>query len=320
MGSKLCNILVRFYLSRPDPVVPGAGPHRTPEIAFQIMSQASDAIVYFNGRYIPKRDVRISPDDRGFLFADGIYEVIRAYDGRLFETDAHLRRLENSLRALRIQGVDPAIFPDVATRLLEANDLSDAALYIQVTRGEAPRKHAFPEPDVPATVYATVYTPKIDPRKWDEGVRVILVPDVRWARCDIKTIALPPNVLASQRAKEADVEEAVFVRDGVLTEGSHTNVCAILDGTLVTYPLSNYILPGVTRAVVLDLCRRLGVPYREAPIYESDLDAIDELMILGTTTEVMPVVQVDHRTIADGRPGPVTLQLQQAFRRRAKGE
>jgi D-alanine transaminase len=295
-----------------------AAPARTPaspapESHPSPMQNNDETIVYFNGQFLRKKDVRISPDDRGFLFGDGVYEVVRVYDGRLFEAEAHWKRLARSLRALRIDGPDPAAFADVARQLLADNDLQDAALYIQITRGAAPRKHYFPDPAIAPTVYASVFQPQLSRAKWSEGVKVILVPDMRWARCDIKTVALPPNVLASQRAREADVEEAVFVRDGALTEGSHTNVCAVFGGELVTYPKTPYILPGVTRDVVLDLCRQLGIPYREEAIFEHELGEADELMILGTTTEVMPVVQADHRTIGDGRPGPVTLRLQRAF-------
>ena len=281
------------------------------------MRNPDETIVYFNGQFLPKKDVHISPDDRGFLFGDGVYEVVRAYDGRLFEAEAHFERLARSLKALRFPGPDVSVFGDVAQRLMRDNDLRDAALYIQITRGAAPRRHAFPGPDTPPTVYATVYAPQTSRQKWDEGVRAILVPDMRWARCDIKTIALPPNVLASQRAAEAGVEEALLVRDGVLIEGSHTNVCAVIEGTLYTYPKTPQILPGITRQVVLELCGQLGIPYREEAVFEDQLDRVEELMILGTTTEVMPVVEVDQRRIGDGRPGPVTRRLQQAYRQRA---
>lgn len=282
------------------------------------MSTSDEAIVYFNGQFLPKKDVRISPDDRGFLFGDGVYEVIRIYDGRLFEGPAHFARLARSLRALRIDGPDLGGFDAIAQRLLAENDLRDAALYIQVTRGVAPRKHAFPPPGTAPTVYATAYMPKLDPAKWENGVRVILVPEVRWSRCDIKTVALPPNVLANQRAMEAEVEEALFVRDGVVTEGSHTNVAAVFNGTLVTFPKTPYILPGITRDVVLALCAELGIPFREDAIFEHELDQAEELMILGTTTEVMPVIAVDGRPVGDGRPGPVARRLQQALQDRIR--
>ncbi len=283
-------------------------------------------IVYFNGRFMPKEEVKVSPDDRGFIFADGAYEVIRSYAGRLFKVEAHLKRLERSLRELQISGPDMADVRDAAERLIGENNLAegDATIYVQVTRGVAARRHAFPDEETSPTVYVTASAFKPSQKKWEEGVGVILVPDIRWARCDIKSLALLPNVLASQQAKESGAEEAVFVRDGVLTEGAHTNFGAVFDGQLVTAPRSNYILAGITREVVLDLCRELGIPVKEYPIFERELfegesKGSDECMILGTTTEIMPVVRINDHPVGDGKPGPVTRKLQAAFRDLVKG-
>ena len=272
-------------------------------------------IVYFNGHFIPKEDVKISPDDRGFLFADGVYEVIRSYDGRLFKAENHLNRMDRSLRELRIDGPDEESLRDIAEKLIPYNHFGDgdAVLYIQITRGVAPRRHSFPDKETRPTIYACPSPLQPPEEKWESGVKVILVPDIRWARCDIKSVALLPNVLASQQAVERGAEEAVLVRDGVITEGSHSNFCAVFDGQLVTYPKSNYILSGITRGVVLDLCNELNIPSREAPILERELKEADELMILGTTIEVMPAVQVDDWKVGDGKPGPITVRLQQAF-------
>jgi len=279
-------------------------------------------IVYFNGQFLPKEQVQVSPDDRGFLFADGAYEVIRCYGDRPFEIQAHLQRLERSLRELRIARPDLEALRHAVGELIRRNGLGqgDAAVYLQVTRGVAPRKHAFPEKDTPPTVYLAASPFRPLPEKWERGVSIILVPDIRWARCDIKALTLIPNVLASQEAKERGAEEAVFVRNGVITEGAHTNVCAVLDGQLVTHPLTNQILPGITRQVVLELCTEMGIPYREAPMDEAELRAASEVMILGTTTEIMPVVQVDGRPVGDGQPGPVTRRLQAAFRARVASQ
>jgi D-alanine transaminase len=273
-------------------------------------------IVYFNGRFVPKEDVRISPDDRGFLFADGAYEVLRSYGGRLFRAEEHFRRMDRSLRELRIAGPDEESLRHIAGEVIRRNTLgdADAALYVQITRGVALRRHAFPDEGTPPTVYVSVSPFRPSRDRWESGVKVILVPDIRWVRCDIKSVALLPNVLASQRAKESNAEEAVFVRDGVVTEGSHTNFCAVFDGRLVTHPRTNHILAGITRGVVRDLCGALDIPFRESPIREKELRKASELMILGTTTEIMPVVQVDNWRVGDGKPGPVTTKLQQAFR------
>lgn len=278
-------------------------------------------IVYFNGQFLPKDAVRISPDDRGFLFADGAYEVVRVYAGRPFMIDEHLRRLRYSLHELRIALPQVQDLPDVIQELLSHNDLSGAgaAIYIQVTRGAAPRKHAFPAEPTPATVYVTASPFSSRREKWEHGVPVILVPDIRWMRCDIKSLALLPNVLASQQARERGAEEAVLVRDGVITEGAHTNICAVFDGQLVTHPATNHILAGITRGLVLDLCTRLEIPYRQDPIPAHELQAASEVLILGTTTEIMPVVQVDDWRVADGRPGSITRKLQDAFRALVKG-
>jgi D-alanine transaminase len=272
-------------------------------------------IGYLNGNFLPHTEIKISPDDRGFLFADGVYEVIRAYRGKFFKAEEHFARLRRSLHEIEIADKDNEELREVAEELLTRNGLAqcDATVYIQITRGAAPRKHAFPASSTRSTVYLTASAFNA-PAKSETGVRITLVPDIRWARCDIKSIALTPNVLANQRAVERNAEEAVFVREGVITEGSHSNFAAVFDGELVTHPKTNYILPGITREVTIRLCRELGIPVREFPIFERDLDRADEAMLLSTSNEVMPVVQVDDRQVLDGKPGAITLKLQRAFR------
>jgi D-alanine transaminase len=276
--------------------------------------------VYFNGAFIPKEQVRISPDDRGFLFADGVYEVARAYGGRLFELDAHLRRLANGIAALEITGMDAYSLREVFTTLLGVNDLAtaDATVYAQVTRGAAPRTHWFPTTPVAPTVYAEAkpFAPRADPTV---GIAVITAPDIRWARCDIKSVALLPNCLANQRAQVAGALEAVFVRDGVALEGTSSSFFAVVDGEVRTAPTSNYILPSISRAVVLRLCDKAGLPHRETPVFIEDLPRATELFMAGTTLEVMPVVQIDGRPVGDGSPGPVAARLHGMFRAAALG-
>ncbi len=278
--------------------------------------------VYLNGEVRLKDEIAISPDDRGFLFADGVYEVILSHDGRLFRAADHLERLRRSLRELKIQETDLITLREVCRRLIEQNELTDdeATVYIQITRGIAPRKHPFPPQNTVPTVYASASPFSPPEKEWAEGVKVILVPDIRWARCDIKSISLLPNVLASQQAMEAGAKEAVFVRDGAVTEGAHTSFAAVFGGVLVTYPLSHYILPANTRQVVIELCRKMDIPVREYPIHGEDLLMAEECMILGTTTEVMPVVQVDEQKVGNGKPGPVTRRLQAGLRELIRGE
>ncbi len=277
-------------------------------------------IVYFNTQYLPRTTVKISPDDRGFLFADGVYEVIRAYKGRLFRMDLHLKRLARSLRELKINGPSMERIAEISDALIQRNNLkdADAAIYIQITRGAAPRKHAFPKSAPSPTVYLNAFTVQPPVEAWEKGAKAITAPDIRWTRCDIKSVSLLPNVLASQAAAEAGAEDAIFIRDGFVTEGSHTNVCAVFKGRLQTHPKNNYILPGVTREVVLSLCAGLNIPVSQTPISANSLPRADELMLLGTSTEVMPIVQLDNRQVGNGKPGPITRKLQEAFWRQTK--
>jgi D-alanine transaminase len=276
--------------------------------------------VYLGGNFIDHTEAKISVDDRGFLFADGIYEVLRVYDGRPFLVEPHVARLRAGLEALRIDAAAADGVMEIADRLLDGNGLrgTDAIIYIQVTRGEAPRKHAFPGADVRPTLYVAAKPFPAHPAAYfDEGVAAIAVPDTRWSRCDIKSISLLPNVLANQQAKEAGAFEALFVKDGVLIEGSHSNLFGVADGELVTYPECNYILGGITRRLVFELARELGIPAREAPIYSHRIDTFDELFLSGTTTEIMPVTVLDGSPVGAGDPGPITRRLLLAYRERA---
>jgi D-alanine transaminase len=276
--------------------------------------------VYFNSRYLSKDEVRLSPDDRGFVLGDGVYEVIRTYDGRLFAMDAHLARLRRGLRELAIEGVDIDGLGEVCRELLRRNDLSagNALLYLQVTRGAAPRTHFFPDPAVPATVFmqASRFAPRADPAK---GVQAITVPDIRWARCDIKTVQLVANCLANQRARSAGAQEALFVRDGAVLEGSYNSLFFVLEGEVRTAPKTNYILPSITRDIVLELCRTSGIAAREFPVFTHELPRVTEAFLAGTTMEIMPIVGVDGVALGGGKPGPLARRIQELFRSRTAG-
>lgn len=214
---------------------------------------------YLNGDYMPHGDAKVPVDDRGFLFADGVYEVIKSYGGYIFTEKEHCDRLRRGLSELRFSGCDGVVEEVMAAgkELLKRNKLetSDATIYIQITRGCAPRAHAFPNPPVKPTVYVIAKPFKMPPaEQLDNGVGAVTHPDQRWARCDIKSISLLPNVLANQKAKEAGCYECLLIRDGNIVEASHSNVFAVLDGALYTHPLDN-ILPGITRGVIV---RRAG--------------------------------------------------------------
>jgi D-alanine transaminase len=273
-------------------------------------------LVYLDGAVLPLAQARISPEDRAFLFADGIYEAVLARGGRLLFWDEHERRLRAGLAALQIELPDPAALRGVAEELLRRNHLlgGDALIYLQVSRGAAPRLHAFPSPPVPPTVYMTARAwPGHPPVLVAGGATALTVADTRWARCDVKSTSLLANVLAQQQAKEAGAHEAIFVRDGIALEGSHSNLFAVRGGEVWTYPACNYILDGITRVAVLALAAAMGIPTRLGAIPLAELYAADEVFLTGTTTEVLPVVAVDGRRIGDGLPGPITGKLREAY-------
>ena len=273
--------------------------------------------VYLNGEYIAKDRATISVDERGFLLSDGVYEVTPAYRGRLFRIEHHMRRLQQGLDALRIE-YDPAGLPEMHARLIAGNalDAEDVAIvYLQITRGAAPRTHHFPPAGTPPTVYAFAQAyRRPDSVRWERGFEAITVPDDRWARVDIKAIGLLPNVLAQQAAVEAGVEDALFVRDGVALEGSHNNVFAVLDGVVTTHPATQRILHGIAREYVMGLARAQGLPVEERPVLLEEMRGAEEIFFTGTTTEVRPTVRLDGEPVGDGKVGPVAKALYEAFK------
>lgn len=272
-------------------------------------------ISYFNGTFLPKENIRISPDDRGFLFGDGIYEVMKWYGSFFFDPESHLARLKRSLSEVRINWPEADTFPLFARELININKLEDqqALIYLQVTRGAAPRNHSFPDPEVQPTTYAFV---RAIPRPESEpgpGVSVILRKDIRWSRCDIKSVSLLANTLSFQEAHERGMKECIFVRDGVITEGSRSNIFLVADGTLFTHPESGYILSGVTRKNIIRFAKESGIPVKEEPFQEKDLGKIQEAFITNTSAEVTPVTFFDTLQVGNGMPGAVTLQIHKKF-------
>lgn len=270
--------------------------------------------IYLNGKLIPKTEAAISPEDRGFNFADGIYEVIKYYEGKPFRYADHMERLKRSLREIRIDFNGFNQLETVFQSLLEQNGLTnqEAGIYLQITRGSRTRIHHFPE-NMNPTIYATAFP---FASKWDQlenGVKVITTEDIRWLRCDIKSISLLPNVLAAENAHEQDAVEAIFIRNGIITEGSHSSFMAVKDGVVYTHPDSNLILPGITKKVVMEICRANGIPVIEEGILSSELAGMDEMMIVGTGSEVSPVIKIDETLVGNGQPGPVTLFIQEKF-------
>jgi D-alanine transaminase len=270
--------------------------------------------IYLNGKLISKTEAIISPEDRGFNFADGIYEVIKYYGGKPFRYADHMERLRRSLREIRIDFNDFDQLEAVFQTLLEQNGLAsqEAGIYLQITRGSRTRIHHFPENMMP-TVYATAFP---FASKWDQlenGVKVITIEDIRWHRCDIKSISLLPNVLAAEDAHTQNAVEAIFIRNGMATEGSHSSFIAVKNGIVYTHPDSNLILPGITKKVVIEICKANNIKVIEEGIPATELNFMDEMMIVGTGSEVTPVVQIDENPVGDGKPGPVTLFIQKKF-------
>jgi D-alanine transaminase len=275
-------------------------------------------IVYLNGQYLPREEAKISPEDRGFLFADAIYEVVRFCRGHAYHLAEHLNRMRHGLTALRI-AADPDFYPEVAARLLDENGLedSDAIVYAQISRGAAPRMHSFPPPGTRPTLFA--FARAADPEPPDEGGRAILVPDERWGRCDIKTVMLLPNILAAQQAREAGAVDALLTRDGIAWEGTKANLFCVCEGVVRTAPNGHRILPGVTRGAALEAARRLGLTVEEKPIPVHDLFTADEVFLASTTLWTYPLVEIDGKKIADGKPGKIARALSRELKREFAG-
>jgi D-alanine transaminase len=270
---------------------------------------------YFNGKFIPKDEISISPDDRGFLFADGIYEVARWYESFFYDMTSHVTRLKRSLRELRINWDGADLFPSIANDLIRLNKLGSqqAMVYFQVTRGAAVRTHYFPSPETTPTVYANAWGFVPDNQSLESGIKVMLKEDIRWSRCDIKSIALLPNTISFQEAFENGMKECIFVRNGLITEGSHSNIFFVIDGTLFTHPESNQVLSGITRKNVLRIAQELGIKIREEAVQENRIRFIREAFITNTSAEVTPVIDLGGNTLGDGLPGPMTRLIREKF-------
>ncbi|MGE5586913.1 MAG: D-amino-acid transaminase [Clostridia bacterium] len=272
-------------------------------------------IAYVNGEFMALSEARVSVEDRGFQFGDGVYEVVRCYRGKPFALDEHLARLERSAAGIELAlPWQPHRLRELAVEALDRSEIAEAVLYMQVTRGWAARNHVFPETVKPTLVITVRPAKPVPPDRVALGVSAITVPDERWLRCDIKSIDLLPNVMAKEKAKRSGALEAVMIRDGAyVTEGASTNVFAVKDGAIHTAPEGPRILSGVTRSIVLRLARERGIPVVEDFFAPKLLADADEVFITSTTLEVMPCVELDGRPVAAGKPGPVARVLAAAY-------
>lgn len=276
------------------------------------------SLACLNGEISPAEEARISIWDRGFLFGDAVYEVFRLYQGRGWIEQEHMARLERSLREMELTGVDLDRLTERIHQTITASGVLEGTVYIQITRGVAPRLHAFPGPNTPPTELIVVrpYDDTETAERRKTGVAVISYPDLRWKRCDVKSTNLLANVLANEAAHRAGGYEAVMVSlDGFVTEATHSSLLWVRDGHLEGTPEGPGILPGTTRQSLLGIAKDVGIPFRPTKVTLEQLKSAEEVLMAGTTIEVLPVIRIDGDPIATGRPGPLTCRLQAAFRR-----
>ncbi len=271
-------------------------------------------VAYVNGKWVALQSATISVEDRGFQFGDGVYEVMRTYYGQVFHLTGHIERLLESADQVQIR---PRETPGQIQKIIEAGckktGYKETKIYVQITRGIAPRLHSFPKNNRPTSVYTFREMTVIPQKTRSQGVSVISVEDIRWGRCHVKSLNLLPNVLAREQALQSGAYEALFVRNGWVWEGAGSNLFAILDQQIVTPPKGPFLLSGITREQVIQLGQKMGMPLREAEISLEDIYRADEVFLTGTTIEILPVVRVNGRKIGTGKPGKITQRLSSAF-------
>ncbi|MBI5450444.1 MAG: D-amino acid aminotransferase [Gammaproteobacteria bacterium] len=272
------------------------------------------AQIFLNDRFLPADQACISPLDRGFVFGDGVYEVIPAYGGRLFRLEEHLRRLTDSLTAIRMTAPFAADrWQQILNELLHRNGGGDQAVYLQITRGVAPRDHLIPA-GIPPTIFAMSNPIKpVAEQLRAQGISAVVLDDIRWQYCHIKAITLLPNVLLRQQALELGADEALLMRDGLITEGTACNVFIVKDGQLLTPPKSQWLLPGITRDLILELAQTHDIPHRQCDIASSDLRTADEIWVTSSTREIVAVTRLDNQTVGNGQPSPLYHRMSMIF-------
>jgi len=274
----------------------------------------NDSVVYLNGDYVRLGDAKISVLDRGFIFGDGIYDVVPAYNGKPFRMDGHLARLERSLAAIGIQtGRSRSDWEALVLDMITRSGLGDCMVYIQVTRGVAKRDHAFPNNVVP-TVFCMVSPFKRPTAALrEQGLSAVGMTDIRWLRCEIKSVSLLGNVLAKQYAVDAGVDDVLQFRDGYLSEGSAANIWVAKDGVLLAPPRSNLILEGIRYGLLEELAEQAGITFNARPISQQEVDEADELMLSSATKELLPITSYNGKPVGTGKAGPVYTALRAGY-------
>jgi len=277
------------------------------------------SIVYLNGEYLPLDQAKISVLDRGFLFADGVYEVIPAYGGHLLRLQEHFQRLQNSLDSIRLENpLTNDQWTEILLKLLSENSGKDQSVYLQVTRGvAAKRNHGFPD-EVNQTVFIMVTElPTVNKEELRPGVSAITLDDIRWKACNIKSVSLLGNILLRQQAHDRNAAEAILVNEGKITEGAASNVFAVIDGVLVTPPIGPCLLPGITRDLIIELAETHNFNYEEREISEDELLSASEIWLSSSTREILPVIELNGNPVANGQSGPIwekMIDLYQAYK------
>jgi D-alanine transaminase len=263
-------------------------------------------MIYLNGEFMPIEQAKVSVLDRGFIFGDGVYEVIPVYSRRPFRLAEHLTRLQASLEAIRIANPHPvAGWTELVGRIIDGNPWEDQNVYLQISRGAAKRDHAFPKGLKPTVFLMASELVPPSAELVAKGAKAIVLPDFRWLRCDIKSTSLLGNCMLRTLAADEGCVEAILIRDGMMTEASASNVFIVKDGTVLAPPKSHLILPGITYDVVLEILRDDAIPHQVRPVAESELRAADEVWVTSSSREVLPITTLDGRPVGSGKPGPL---------------
>ncbi len=263
---------------------------------------------------MPIDEAKVSVLDRGFLFGDGVYEVIPVYGKQIFRLDEHLDRLANSLAAVRIPNpCSESAWKKNLSQIVKKHDVQDQSIYVQVSRGVAPRDHVFPDKITPTVFMMSNPLQVTDLNTFNKGVKAITLDDIRWQYCNIKAITLLPNILLKQTAKDEGALEAILVRDGEVTEGSASNIFIVIDGIIKTPPKSSRLLPGITRDLIVELATKNNINCIESNFSRTELSTADEIWLTSSTKEVLPIVQLNDEVIADGKPGPISRNMYEIF-------
>ncbi|MCK5721031.1 MAG: D-amino acid aminotransferase [Gammaproteobacteria bacterium] len=271
-------------------------------------------LVYLNGDYLPINEAKISVLDRGFIFGDGVYEVIPAYGAKALRFEHHMQRLQNSLDAVRITNpLTNAQWQEVLDKLISETGSEDQYLYLHITRGVASRDHRFPDETKPTVFVMSSVLQPVEPALLEKGISAVTLDDIRWQHCNIKAIALLPNILLRQQAVDQDAMEAILIRDGDITEGAASNVFIVSDGVIKTPPKGKKLLPGITRDLVVELAKTHNMPVEEVAITEKEFLAADEVWLTSSTKEILPVTRINEQQVGNGKPGAVWRDMYEKY-------